>query len=186
MISGASQAEFAILMLDGIKTNFLAGIDNRGQTKEHTQLLNSLGVRKLLCCVNKMDENNWNEEDYHFVVERFTNFINSQNFKNIESFQFIPIAALHGHNITKSPHTAAPNSFWWKGYSLVQMFDDLESKSLENISKPFRLNISTYYYSTGYNKKGYLIGGRIEGGVIKIKDKLVVKPSGAVVTVKEI
>ena len=130
MISGASQAEFAILMLDGIKTNFLAGIDNRGQTKEHTQLLNSLGVRKLLCCVNKMDENNWNEEDYHFVVERFTNFINSQNFKNIESFQFIPIAALHGHNITKSPHTAAPNSFWWKGYSLVQMFDDLESKSL--------------------------------------------------------
>jgi len=48
------------------------------------------------------------------------------------------------------------------------------------------LNISTYYYSTGYNKKGYLIGGRIEGGVIKIKDKLVVKPSGAVVTVKEI
>ena len=130
MMSGASVAEFAILMLDGIKNNFLAGFDVRGQTKEHTQLLNSLGVRKLLCCVNKMDDIDWNEDDYRFVEQTMTRFIESQNLKNIESFQFIPIAALPGHNLTVSPHKSAPKSKWWKGDTLVQMFDNLESKSL--------------------------------------------------------
>jgi len=140
MISGASQAEFAILMLDGIKSNFLGGFDQKGQTREHTQLLNSLGVRKLLCAVNKMDASDWSESEYRFIEHSMTEFIKNQNLKNIESFQFIPISALHGHNIIESPMKMnIPNSSWWKGYTLVQMFDDLESKSLENLNKPFRL-----------------------------------------------
>jgi len=46
--------------------------------------------------------------------------------------------------------------------------------------------VNTFYYSTGYSKKGYLIGGRIEGGAVRPKDKLIVKPANATVTIKEI
>lgn len=159
MISGAAQAEFAILLIDGIPTAFESGIGESGQTREHVQLLNALGVRKVIIAVNKMDVSGWDRENYEYIVAKTSAWMDSQNFKNIESRQFIPIAALAGHNITSSPHKDAPGSNWWQGPCLVQVFDNLESKCLEDLRKPFRLLIGNCYSSTGHTKKGFLIAG---------------------------
>ena len=159
MISGAAQAEFAILLIDGIPTAFESGMCESGQTREHVQLLNALGVRKVIIAVNKMDVSGWDRENYEYIVKKTSDWMDSQNFKNIESRQFIPIAALAGQNITKSPHKDAPGSNWWQGPCLVQVFDNLESKCLEDLRKPFRLLIGNCYSSTGHTKKGFLIGG---------------------------
>lgn len=186
MISGAAQAEFAILLIDGIPTAFESGMCESGQTREHVQLLNALGVRKVIIAVNKMDVSGWDRENYEYIVKKTSDWMDSQNFKNIESRQFIPIAALAGQNITKSPHKDAPGSNWWQGPCLVQVFDNLESKCLEDLRKPFRLLIGNCYSSTGHTKKGFLIGGRIIGGVLKKGDKMIIKPPNINVTVKEI
>merc|ERR1712110_750792 len=62
MISGAAQADVAVLMVpaDG---NFITAIQKgnhkageiQGQTRQHARLINLLGVKQLICCVNKMD-----------------------------------------------------------------------------------------------------------------------------------
>merc|ERR1712072_1364269 len=62
MISGVAQADVALVMVpaDG---NFVTAIQKgnhklgevQGQTRQHARLINLLGVKQLICCVNKMD-----------------------------------------------------------------------------------------------------------------------------------
>merc|ERR1712224_1171257 len=62
MISGAAQADVGVLMVpaDG---NFVVAIQKgdhkagevQGQTRQHARLINLLGVKQLIVCVNKMD-----------------------------------------------------------------------------------------------------------------------------------
>jgi elongation factor 1 alpha-like protein len=55
MISGTSQADMALLVVDAAPGEFEAGFDRGGQTREHALLVRSLGVRELIVGVNKMD-----------------------------------------------------------------------------------------------------------------------------------
>ena len=55
MISGAAQADVALLVVDGSPGEFEAGFERSGQTREHACLVRSLGVREVVVGVNKMD-----------------------------------------------------------------------------------------------------------------------------------
>merc|ERR1712110_1116270 len=62
MISGAAQADVAVLMVpaDGNFTTAIQKGDHKagqvqGQTRQHARLINLLGVKQLVVCVNKMD-----------------------------------------------------------------------------------------------------------------------------------
>lgn len=56
MISGACQADIAVLVISAAKGEFEAGFEKGGQTIEHALLSKSLGVRKLIVAINKMDD----------------------------------------------------------------------------------------------------------------------------------
>ena len=56
MISGASQAEYAGLVISARISEFETGFERGGQTREHAMLAKSFGVTKLVIIVNKMDE----------------------------------------------------------------------------------------------------------------------------------
>lgn len=56
MISGAAQADCALLVVDAITGEFEAGFDRGGQTREHLLLVRSLGVSQVIVAVNKLDQ----------------------------------------------------------------------------------------------------------------------------------
>lgn len=58
MIAGAARADFAILVIDASTGAFEAGFHLRGQTKEHTLLVRSTGVHRIIVAVNKLDSVN--------------------------------------------------------------------------------------------------------------------------------
>jgi elongation factor 1 alpha-like protein len=55
MISGAAQADCALLVIDSANGEFEAGFDRGGQTREHLVLVRSLGVSQVVVAVNKLD-----------------------------------------------------------------------------------------------------------------------------------
>jgi len=54
MITGTSQADCAVLIIDSTTGSFEAGYSQEGQTSEHALLAFVLGVRQMICCCNKV------------------------------------------------------------------------------------------------------------------------------------
>ena len=56
MITGAAQADIAMLVLSARKGEFETGFDRDGQTREHAVLIKNNGISKLVILINKMDD----------------------------------------------------------------------------------------------------------------------------------
>ncbi|OIT28594.1 elongation factor 1-alpha [Nicotiana attenuata] len=70
MITGTSQADCAVLIIDSTTGGFEAGISKDGQTREHALLAFTLGVKQMICCCNKMDATTPKGDN---MIERSTN-----------------------------------------------------------------------------------------------------------------
>src|ERR1700712_21960 len=83
MIAGASQADFAILVIDASTGNFESGL--KGQTKEHALLVRSMGVQKIIVAINKMDSVQWSNERFEEIQQHISSFLTTAGFqpKNI-------------------------------------------------------------------------------------------------------
>ena len=91
MISGASQADTALLVVDATRGEFESGFDNDGQTKEHALLVRSLGVGHLVVVVNKLDTAGWRQERFKEIQEKMMPFLKTAGYKE-KSISFIPCA----------------------------------------------------------------------------------------------
>ena len=95
MIAGASQADYAALVISAKTGEFESGFEKGGQTREHAMLAKSLGVLKLVVVINKMDEDNWNKTRFDYIKEQLSPFLaNSCGFDLNKDVYWVPISGI--------------------------------------------------------------------------------------------
>uniref|UniRef100_A0A6B2E882 Putative elongation factor 1 alpha n=1 Tax=Phlebotomus kandelakii TaxID=1109342 RepID=A0A6B2E882_9DIPT len=180
MISGATQADVALLVVDATTGEFETGFESGGQTREHALLVRSLGVSQLGVVVNKLDTANWSQERFDEIVGKLRVFLKQAGFKEAD-VTYIPCSGLTGENLAKPP-TDDNLLSWYSGKTLVNVIDNFKTPE-RSVEKPFRLSVNDIFKSTG---SGLCISGRIETGVVCVNDKVLVCPSREQVQVKGI
>ncbi len=179
MITGASQADCALLVSSARKGEFEVGIEAGGQTREHAFLLRTLGVSQVVVAINKMDDPsvNWSQERYEECRKQLEYLLRTVGF-NVAKVPFIPISAWTGDNLIKRSEKMP----WYKGPTLVEALDTFEIPP-KPIDKPLRIPVQDVYSITGV---GTVPVGRVETGVLKEGDKVVFVPAGKEGEVKSI
>ncbi|MEM2367884.1 MAG: GTP-binding protein, partial [Candidatus Bathyarchaeia archaeon] len=145
MITGASQADGAILFVSAKRGEFEAGIGPGGQTREHAFLAFTLGVNQLVVAINKMDDPtvNWSQERYNEVKNEVARMLKMVGYK-VEKIPFVPTSGWTGDNLVK-PSDKMP---WYKGPTLLEALDVFEVPP-KPLDKPLRIPIQDVYSITG-------------------------------------
>ena len=101
MISGAAQADVAILVISARKGEFETGFERGGQTREHALLAKTAGVKRLIVAVNKMDDStvNWSKERYDECVSKITPYLRGAGYNPKTDLDFMPVSGYSGINI---------------------------------------------------------------------------------------
>lgn len=101
MITGAAQADVAILVISARKGEFETGFEKGGQTREHIMLVKTAGVSKVVVVINKMDDATveWSKERYDEIVGKLTPFVKSAGFNPKTDATFVPISAYTSANV---------------------------------------------------------------------------------------
>ena len=167
MITGASQAEAAILIVDADE-----GV--REQTKRHAYALGMLGLGQVIIVINKMDLVGYKEERFEEVKKNILEFIAKLA---IMPKQVIPISAMKGDNVAKK----SEKMNWFNGPTILEALDTF--KLLGNpINKPMRYPIQDVYDVDG--KKIFV--GRVESGILKQGEEIILLPSGKKTHIKSV
>jgi elongation factor 1-alpha len=179
MITGASQADVAIIVLSAKPGETEVGLGFGGQTREHAFLLRTLGVTQVIPVINKMDDPTvkYSEERYKAVRAEFEKLLKMVGY-DVTKLPFIPVSGWVGDNLT----TRSPNMPWYKGPTLLEALD-MVTEPPKPIDKPFRLPVQDVYSITGV---GTVPVGRVETGVVKVGDKVIIAPVNLTAEVKSI
>lgn len=170
MITGASQADAAVLVCsaqEGVQT----------QTREHAQLAKILGISQMIVAVNKMDAVGYDVQKFESTKASLSTFLKSIGY-DVSKMLFIPYSALKGDNIKDKPATMG----WYNGPTLLAALDTFTVPS-KPTDKPLRLPVQDVYSISGF---GTVPVGRVETGVMKPGDQIIIMPSGVKTDVKSI
>jgi len=206
MITGTSQADCAVLIVAAGHGEFEAGISKDGQTREHALLAFTLGVKQLICAVNKMDSTTgtpYSEARFLEIRKEVQGYVKKVGY-NPKSVIFVPISGWHGDNMLEKSEKMA----WWtggygdkkgeKGWLKVDKVGSTE-KSAEGFTlldaldailppsrpteKALRLPLQDVYKIGGI---GTVPVGRVETGIIKPGMIVTFAPANVTTEVKSV
>merc|ERR1711975_11886 len=196
MISGAAQADVAVLMVpaDG---NFVTAIQKgdhkagevQGQTRQHARLINLLGVKQLIVCINKMDAEPlaaYKEERYNEIRDEMKLMLIKVGWPKpfIEKrTPILPISGWNGDNLLSKSDKMG----WWKGQDvklsktqaihvdcLKDCLNDFVQPAQRDPDKEMRLPLSGVYKIKGV---GDVLTGRVEQGEVKPGEEVIFLPT---------
>ncbi|ETW84471.1 hypothetical protein HETIRDRAFT_63200 [Heterobasidion irregulare TC 32-1] len=172
MISGASQADCALIVVDASTGEFEAGFERGGQTREHLVLVRSLGVTQVIVAVNKLDQVDWSQDRYDDICSQLKAFLVQSGFHPSKTY-YVPVGAMAGVNLTnRKGAESAILTQWYSGPTLVDLLDILQPP-MRDISSPLRFPISNVFKGQG---SGTGVSGRICGGVVQVGERLRILP----------
>lgn len=180
MVTGASQADVAILLVDATRLDTSkSNISLLAQTKRHAAIVKMLGLKHIAVAVNKIDLLNFDEEVFKKIKEEILNLANTLKLPTPQVF---PVSALLGDNIVNP----SKNFNWYQGPTLLAWLEGLDlssEKSGVNLRFPVQY-VARQDGSAAEDFRGYL--GRVESGEIHQGQQVTILPAGSVATVSEI
>jgi elongation factor 1 alpha-like protein len=157
MISGASQADCALLVVGASTGEFEAGFDRGGQTREHIVLVRSLGVTQIVAAINKLDlvrfrflrwvarrvhlwQVDWSKDRYEHICHQLKTFLVQSGFQTSKT-HFVPVGAMSGVNlVSREGQDAVALNSWYSGPTLVELLGLLLPK---HYRRPRESNLRT-------------------------------------------
>ncbi|KDN43787.1 hypothetical protein K437DRAFT_225393 [Tilletiaria anomala UBC 951] len=183
MISGAAQADAALLVIDAAKGAFEAGFGPHGQTREHALLVRSLGVQQLVVVVNKMDALDYEQQRFDNIVTTLKPFLAQTGF-DVSKVSFVPCGAAVGENLsTRDPEGGLQR--WYTGPKLVEVLDKLDPPSRQ-LDSPLRMPVTNVFKGQTAIASGVGAAGRVISGIVQIGDRLRVVPGDETAIVRHI
>jgi bifunctional enzyme CysN/CysC len=168
MVTGASTADLAIIILDATK-----GVLT--QTRRHAFIASLLGISHIIVAINKMDLVGYDEAVYDAIVADFAGFASKLTVSDIS---YLPVSALEGDNVVISSEKMP----WFEGGSLLHRLETVNAVTGANpidFRFPVQLVIRPHQSFRGY-------AGTIASGSIRTGEEIVVLPAGQSTNVKAI
>jgi len=179
MITGTSQADVAVLVIDSSQGGFEAGISKDGQTREHALLAYTLGVKQMIVACNKMDDKTvkYDQGRYKEIKAEVSGYLKKVGYKPMK-IPFVPISGWVGDNMLEK----SPNMPWYKGPCLLEALDKVKPPARPT-DKPLRLPLQDVYKIGGI---GTVPVGRVETGIIKPGIIALFAPVGITAEIKSV
>ena len=168
MVTGASTADLAIILVD-------ARYGVQVQTKRHSFICDSLGIKQFVVAINKMDIVDFDEAVYNKIQQDYLAFAEQLN---VEDIRFIPMSALKGDNVV----TRSEKTPYYTGAPLLELLEDSPAAAA-NTEFEARLPVQLVT-RPNLNFRGFQ--GTLVAGELAVGDTVKVLPSGKTSTVKEI
>ncbi|HZR76665.1 adenylyl-sulfate kinase [Bradyrhizobium sp.] len=167
MITGASQADGAVLIIDALE-----GV--RDQTRRHGYLLHLLGVKQVAVVVNKMDRVDFSEARFAEIREEISAHLTGLG---VTPLAVIPISARDGDGVAG----LSPRIRWYSGPSVVDALDALvPAQPAEQLA--LRLPVQAIYKFDDRR----IVAGRIESGRLSSGDEIVIMPAGKIAKIRSV
>lgn len=172
MVTGASNADLAIILIDARK-----GVIE--QTIRHSYLVSLLALQHVVVAVNKMDMVDYSEDVFNRIVKDYQVMAAKLNLNEVT---YIPVSALKGDNIVNS----FGNMGWYPGKSLLDHLETVPvaiDDSTDHARMPVQWIIRPQTDEL-HDYRGY--AGRVLSGSFKTNDAVTVLPSGFSSTISRI
>ena len=182
MVTGASTASAAIVLIDASQLNFNEKpLQLLPQTKRHSAILRQLNCPHILVAVNKMDLLDYSEEKFNAIVEAYRQLAAQLGLKEVH---FVPVSALLGDNLVY----ASESTPWYQGEPLLTILENLPSVdevSHSNADLYFPVQLVVRQDADKADDfRGYQ--GRIERGSVQLGQIIRIEPNGLTAKVTEI
>ena len=168
MVTGASTAELAIVLIDARK-----GVLT--QSKRHGFLASLLNIPHIVVAINKMDLVDYDEKVYQQIVSDYQDFAAMLSLKGVT---YIPLSALKGDNVVEK----SENTPWFEGPTLLYHLENVNVGASRNLVD-FRFPVQ-YVIRPNQDFRGF--AGQVASGRISPGEDVVVFPSGFSSKVKRI
>lgn len=177
MITGTSQADVALLVVPAEEGGFEGAFSKDGQTREHALLAYTLGVKQMICAINKMDACKYDENRFNEIQKELAAHLKRVGYQ-VDKVPFVAISGFVGDNMIERSDKMP----WYKGMTLVEALDTMVLPKRPS-DKPLRLPLQDIYKIGGI---GTVPVGRVETGILKAGMVVTFAPVGLTTEVKSV
>ncbi|MBC8640163.1 50S ribosome-binding GTPase [Caballeronia sp. EK] len=179
MVTGASTAHAAIILVDATRVTFENGVAQLlPQTKRHSAIVKLLGLQHAIVAINKMDLVDYSEARFNEIRDAYVTLAHQLGLSNV---RFVPVSALKGDNIV----TASERMPWYAGEPLLDLLESLPVAQPNDQALRFPVQwVARQDGSQADDFRGYM--GRVEAGEVRVGDSILVLPANREASVAEI